>query len=46
MKVAIDGADWPSTNDVLEHLIEMINHPFNFRKKVSVNIKLMQSKAA
>ena len=31
---------------MLEQLIEVINHPFDFRKKVSVNIELMQSNAA
>ncbi len=46
MKVAIDGADRPSTNDVLEQLLKVINHTFNFRKKVSVNMELMQSNAA
>ncbi len=46
MKVAIDGADRPSTNDVLEQLIEVINQPFDFCKKVSVNMELMQSNAA
>jgi hypothetical protein len=46
MKVAIDGANWLSTNDVLEQLPEVINHNFNFCKKVSVNMELMQSNAA
>jgi hypothetical protein len=46
MKVAIDGADQPSTNDVLEQLIKVINHPFDFCKKVSVNMELMQLNAA
>jgi hypothetical protein len=46
MKVAIDGADRPSTNDVLEQLLDVINHTFDFRKKVSVNMELMQSNAA
>jgi hypothetical protein len=46
MKVAIDGADRPSTNDLLEQLLEVINHTFNFCKKVSVNMELMQSIAA
>jgi hypothetical protein len=46
MKVAIDGADRPTMNDVLEQLIEVINHPFDFRKKVSVNMELMQSNKA
>ena len=45
MKVAIDGADRPFTNDVLEQLIEAINHTFDFCKKVSVNMELMQSNA-
>ncbi len=46
MKVAIDGADRPSTNDVLEQLLEVINHQFDFRKKVSINMELMQLNAA
>ena len=46
MKAAIDGADQPTTNDVLEQLIEVINHPFDFCKKVSINMELMQSNAA
>jgi hypothetical protein len=46
MKVAINGADRPSTNDVLEQLLKAINHTFNFCKKVSVNMELMQSNAA
>ncbi len=32
MKVAIDGANRPSTNDVLEQLLKVINHTFNFHK--------------
>ncbi len=46
MAAAIDGADRPSTTDVLEQLLEVINHTFDFRKKVSVNMELMQSNAA
>jgi hypothetical protein len=46
MKLAINGADQPSTNDVLEQLLENINHNFNFCKKVSINMELMQSNAA
>ncbi len=30
MKVAIDGADRPTTNDVLEQLLQVINHTFDF----------------
>ena len=46
MKVAIDRADRSSTNDVLEQLLEVINHAFDFGKKVSVNMELMQSNMA
>ena len=46
MKVAIDGAEQPTTNDVLEQLIKVINHQFDFCKKVSVNMELMQSNVA
>ncbi len=46
MKVAINGADQPSTNNLLEQLIEVIYHNFDFCKKVSVNMELMQSNAA
>ncbi len=46
MKSAINGTDQPSTNNVLEQLLKVINHNFNFCKKVSVNMVLMQSNAA
>jgi hypothetical protein len=46
MKVAIDGANRLSTNDVLEQGLEVINHTFDFCKKVSVNMELMQLNAA
>jgi hypothetical protein len=46
MKVAINGADRPSTNDMLEQLLEVINHTFDFCKKVSVNMELMQLNVA
>jgi len=47
MKAAIEGANQPSATDVLEQVIEVIHHPFDFRKKVSVNMEqLMQSNAA
>ncbi len=39
-KVAINGADRPSMNDVLEQLLKVIDHTFNFCKKVSVNMEL------
>ncbi len=46
MAAAIDGANQPSTTDVLEQLLEVINHTFDFQKKVSVNMELMQLNAA
>jgi hypothetical protein len=46
MAAAIDGADQPSTTNMLEQLLEVINHTFDFQKKVSVNMELMQSNAA
>ncbi len=46
MKLAINGANQPSTNNMLEQLLEVINHNFDFCKKVRVNIELMQSNAA
>ncbi len=41
MKLAIDGANQPSTNDVLEQLLKVISHNFDFCKKVSINMELM-----
>ncbi len=46
MQVAIDGADRPSTNNVLEQLLKVINHTFDFCKKISINMELLQSNAA
>jgi hypothetical protein len=46
MKSAINGANQPSTNDVVEQLLKVINHNFDFCKKVSVNMELMQSNVA
>jgi len=46
MAAAIDGANQPSTTNVLEQLLEVINHTFDFQKKVSVNMELMQSNVA
>jgi hypothetical protein len=45
MKAAVEGADRLSATDVLEQVIEVIHHPFDFRKKVSVNMEQpMQSR--
>ncbi len=46
MQVAINGADHPLTNDVLEQLLEVINHTFDFFKKISINMELLQSNMA
>ncbi len=46
MAAAIDGTNQPSTTDMLEQLLEVINHTFDFKKKVSVNMELMQLNAA
>jgi hypothetical protein len=46
MKVATDRANQPSTNGVLVQLLKVINHTFDFHKKVSVNMELMQLNAA
>ncbi len=45
MKLAIDSTNQPSTNNVLEQLLEVINHNFDFCKKISVNMELRQSNA-
>jgi hypothetical protein len=41
MAAAIDGTDQPSTTNVLEQLLEVINHTFDFQKKVRVNMELI-----
>jgi hypothetical protein len=46
MKSAINGANRPSTNNLLEHLLEVINHNFDFCKKISINMELMKSNTA
>ncbi len=46
MKLAISGANQLSTNNVLEQLLEVINHSFDFCKKISINMELMQLNAA
>jgi hypothetical protein len=46
MKSAINGANQPSTNDVLEQLLKLINHNFDICKKISINMELMQSNVA
>jgi hypothetical protein len=46
MKSAINGADQPSTTVMLEQLLEVINHNFDFCNKISINMELMQSNMA
>jgi hypothetical protein len=46
MKSAISGANRSSKNNMLEQLLEVINHNFDFCKKVSINMELMQSNTA
>jgi hypothetical protein len=46
IKLAINGAGRPSTNDMLEQLLEVINLSFDIRKKISNNMELMQSTTA
>jgi hypothetical protein len=46
MKSAINGANQPSTNNLLEQLLEVINHNIDFCKKVSINMESMQSNVA
>ncbi len=46
MKLAIDGTNQPSMNNVSKQLLKVINHNFDFCKKVSINMELMQSNAA
>ena len=41
MQAAIDRADCPLTKDVMEQLLEVINHTFDFCKKISVNMELL-----
>jgi hypothetical protein len=43
MKLVINGTDQPSTNNILEQLLKVINHNFDFCKKVSISMELMQS---
>ena len=46
MQVAINGAGCLSTNDMLEQLIEVINHSLDFCKNISVNMELLQLNTA
>jgi hypothetical protein len=41
MKSVIDGTNQPSMNGMLEQLLEVINHNFDFCKNISINMELM-----
>jgi hypothetical protein len=45
MQVACENADRPPMTDVLEQLIEVLHYTFNFRKKISANMELVQNLA-
>ena len=46
IQAAMDGVDRPLTSDVLEQLLEVVNHTFDVCKKISINIELLQSNVA
>ena len=41
MQAAINRANCPSAKDLMEQLLEVINHTFDFCKKISVNMELL-----
>ncbi len=45
MQVAYENADCPSMTDILEQLIEVLHYTFDFRKKISANMELVQNLA-
>jgi hypothetical protein len=45
MQAAYENADRPPMTDVLEQLIEVLHYNFDFRKKISVNMELVQKLA-
>ena len=45
-EAVIAGADCPNTPDVLKQLLAAINFVFDFRKKVSANVELLNSHCA
>ncbi len=45
MQVAYENADRPPMTDALEQLIEVLHYTFNFRKKISANMELVQNLA-
>jgi hypothetical protein len=46
MQATVNGTNCSLTNDVLEQLLEVINHTFDFCKKISVDMELLQSNTA
>jgi hypothetical protein len=45
MQAAYENADRPPMTDVLEQLIEVLHYTFDFRKKISANMELVQNLA-
>ncbi len=45
MQVAYENADRPPMTDLLEQLIEVLHYNFDFRKKISANMELVQNLA-
>ena len=45
MQVAFKNADRPLMTDVLEQLIEVLHYTFDFRKKISTNMEIVQNLA-
>ncbi len=45
MQAAYENANCPPMTDVLEQLIEVLHYTFDFRKKISANMKLIQNLA-
>jgi hypothetical protein len=45
MQAAYESADHPPMTDILEQLIEVLHYTFDFRKKISANMELIQKLA-
>ena len=45
MQEAFENADCPPMTDVLEQLIKVLHYTFDFHKKISANMKIVQNLA-
>jgi hypothetical protein len=45
MQATFENADRPPTTDMLEQLIEVLHYTFDFRKKISANMEIVQNMA-